>query len=167
MHTTEITSVDRRAPGRRVILTLCGLLATMTGCSDVPPVVFVPGSTFRESLFVASESGLRASVAVGEPLILHAERISGPWRQISRDSLPAGACWLRSAPPEYEPNVAANVRWEVAPDGSATFNVSPRDDGTRDVRFSEPGQYRVMATSASACGDPYSGDTILVVVTPR
>lgn len=131
----------------------------------MPDVVFVPGATYRESLFVSSDRGLRVRAAEGETILLHAERISGPWRPMSSDSVPRDGCWLAQVPQEYEPEVATEVRWQALPPGAATFNLAPRDDGARDVRFSAPGEYRVVATSASPCGGSYSGDTIFVLVT--
>ena len=103
-------------------------------------------------------------IGVNEPLTLHARRTSGPWVQKSRVDVQDEGCWWRSAPPEVEHEVAANVRWLVNPDSIASFNVRFRPDHTREVRFSKPGVYRLTARSSATCNIPGSADSIVVRV---
>ena len=95
---------------RSVACTAVAVGTCLSGaCSDMPSPVFVPGTGYRESLFVTSEQGVRAQVAVGQPLLLHAERLSGPWRLSPRDSVAEDGCWLPSAPLEHEIEVRMSV----------------------------------------------------------
>jgi hypothetical protein len=74
---------------------------------------------------------------------------------------------LAGAPPDIEPEVAGNLRWLVEPPGLATFNVELRLDQTREVRFSEPGVYRLSAESSVWCTEPYGGNTLTVEVVAK
>ena len=136
-------------------------------CSQDPSEVFVPGPSFSQSVQLSTAQGERATVRVEEPLILHAQRISGPWVEVARDSLAPDACWLVSPPPELEDEVAGNLRWLVEPPGSVTFNVELRLDFTREVRFSKPGIYQLSAQSSAWCKKPHSGNTVTVEVVGR
>jgi hypothetical protein len=147
-------------PGRRLALTL--LLAA--ACSQEPAHVFVPGASFRQSIRLWTDQGERATVGVGDALVLHAQRSSGPWIATERAALSADACWLVAPPEDPEPEVAGNLRWIVEPPGAATFNVDLRLDQTREVRFSKPGVYHVSARSSVWCSDPYGGNTLTVTV---
>ncbi len=131
---------------------------------EAKTTVYVPGPSYTESLTISSERGLRATVAPGQQLTLHASRRTGPWVAISRDSLDADACWLVSAPPPHEPEVADNVHWFVDPKGTATFNLGMRADRTRQVEFDAPGLYRVTAESGSRCFERFAADTLVVEV---
>lgn len=145
-----------------IAVLLCLLIPACLPQAD--KTVYVPGPSYSESLSVTSEQGVRATLAPDEQLTLHAERRTGPWVAISRDSLDADACWLVSAPPPHEPEVADNVRWLVDPEGDATFNLGLRADRTRQVHFDNPGVYRITAQSASRCFDEFGADTLFVEV---
>jgi hypothetical protein len=133
-------------------------------CSQEPSDVFVPGPSFSQSIHLSTAQGERATVRVEQPLVLHAQRNSGPWVAVKRGSLSPDSCWLASPPPDLEPEVAGNLRWLVEPPGAATFNVGLRLDYTREVRFSEPGIYQLSAQSSAWCTEPYSGNTLTVEV---
>ena len=134
-------------------------------CWHEPSEVFVPGPTFSQSIRLSTAQGDHAIVGVGQPLALHAQRRSGPWVLAQRASLPPDSCWLVSAPPEIEPEVAGSLRWLVEPPGAATFNVELRLDQTREVRFSETGVYHLSAQSSAWCTEPYGGNTLTIEVT--
>jgi len=136
----------------------------VTACSQEPSEVFVPGGSFSQSIQLSTAQGDHATVHVDEPLILHAQRTSGPWVGAHRASLPPNACWLVSPPSSIEPEVAGNLRWFVEPPGPATFNVQLRLDRTREVRFSKPGVYHLSAQSSVWCAEPYTGNTLTVEV---
>ena len=133
-------------------------------CSREPSEVFVPGPSFSQSIRLSTAQGERATVRVEQPLILHAQRTSGPWIAAERASLPPDACWLVSPPADTEPEVAGNLRWLVEPPDSATFNVQLRLDQTREVRFSRPGVYQLSAQSSAWCTQPYDGNNLTVSV---
>jgi hypothetical protein len=136
----------------------------VVACSYEPSEVFVPGPGFSQSIRLSTAQGERGIVEVGQPIVLHAQRRSGPWVVAERASLPPDACWLVSAPPELETEVAGSLRWFVEPPGAATFNLELRLDQTRDVRFSAPGTYHLSARSSAWCTEPYGGNTLTVEV---
>jgi hypothetical protein len=151
------------------VLKHCVLLFVLSlvfavACSQEPSEVFVPGPSFSQSIRLATEHGERATVRVEQPLVLHAQRSSGPWVAVARASLPPDACWLVSPPAELEVEVAGNLRWLVEPPGAASFNVELRLDFTREVRFSRPGSYQLSADSQAWCRQPFSDNTLTVEV---
>jgi hypothetical protein len=149
------------------IFSTIAALHLLAACTAEPSEVFIPGPAFQQSIRLSTAQGERGTVAAGEPLVLLAERRTGPWVAAARSSLAAGACWLAAAPPQIEPEVADNVRWFVEPEGSASFNVEYRSDRTRQVRFSRAGSYRLTAQSAASCAPPFSGNTLRVEVVVR
>ncbi|MGD2084006.1 MAG: hypothetical protein PVF91_13670 [Chromatiales bacterium] len=93
-----------------------------------------------------------AEVAVGEPLVLSAERLNyGDWQAVERKTLDDGQCWLRRPPPDREPAVADNLTWEVHPPGAHRFDLRFRADHTRRVVFSEPGVFTLESSSNVWC----------------
>lgn len=92
-----------------------------------------------------------------------AERRTGLWRAISRDSANLDECWWGGPPPEREPEVAANVRWHVQPSDSVTFNLPMPPDFDRTVRFARPGVYLLWAES-HGCPTKLFSDTLTVRV---
>jgi hypothetical protein len=134
-------------------------------CSGDPPVVFVAGEGFRETISISTGAGMAPVIGVNESLTLHAHRAAGPWAAIPRDELQGEQCWWGAVPPEVEPEVADNVRWLVQPDSAAArFNIRYRTDRTREVRFSEPGVYSLTAQSNVSCSAPASVDTLVIRV---
>jgi hypothetical protein len=108
---------------------------------------------FRHEIIVTTEQGDRASVAVGEPLRLHATRRSGPWIERPGSAAPEDGCWTEIARSE-EPEVAALVTWHTEPAGFSALGirtVASGEDRTRTIRFSKAGEYRLSATSAVTC----------------
>jgi hypothetical protein len=138
--------------------------ALAVACSPEPSEVFVPGPSFQQSIRLSTAQGENATVRVAQPLVLHAQRSSGPWIKVKRDSLAPDSCWLTSPPADLDAEVAGNLRWVVDPPEGATFNTDLRLDQTREVRFSEPGRYRLSAHSSVWCTEPYAGNTLSVEV---
>jgi len=142
-----------------------GLLLLVCGaCSHEPERVFVPAAPFHHEIEVQTAQGLGATVRVGEPLVLHARRMTGPWKEVHRGTLPSDACWVTGPPEDEEPEVADNVHWMVDPDGYATFNLGLRGDPTRTVHFTRPGQYQLRAVSKTFCSPPSSSTDLTVLV---
>src|SRR6478672_5332943 len=102
--------------------------------SEPPVFVYVPASTFQQTVVVRAAIDI---VQVGEPVVLAAEQQAGPFVRVPFDSLAEEICWWERQPPEYEPEVSSNLRWEVQPAGNARFNVEPREDHARTVIFSQ------------------------------
>lgn len=165
---TRILSPTSCILARRYALLLASaLVVSLPGCGgDSDRVVYVPGSAFQEALFIAAQRGPVIRAGVGEPVILSAQRRSGPWRAVRAAEVPEGGCFLESPPLELEVEVADNITWTVTPEGAATFNTGIRDDRRRVVTFDAPGSYRVTATSASWCGEPFGADTLEVEIRP-
>ncbi len=156
--------MNRRFPSRPGPLAWM-LVAALPGCvGGDDAVVYVPGTTFREELHVGADRGPVIRAEVGEPIVLSAQRRSGPWRAVRASEVPEGTCSLASPPLELEAEVADNITWSVIPEGLATFNTGIREDRTRVVVFEEPGSYRLTAESASWCGEPFGGDTLEVEI---
>jgi hypothetical protein len=143
-------------------------MAALVGCSPEPgpEQVFVPGATFSQEVRISSSQGDEPRVTVGQPLVLHAVRKSGPWVPAQRKALAADACWV-AQPPGEEAEVSDNLRWIAEPDEAATFNVVYRQDHTREVRFSAPGTYRLRASSSLWCRPGPESNAITVSVAPR
>lgn len=141
------------------------LALALAGCGGgEEAVVYVPGSTFLEALYIGADRGPVVRAQVGEPILLSAQRRSGPWRAVLASEVPEGGCSLASPPVQLEAEVADNITWTVLPDGSAAFNTGIREDRKRVVTFDTPGSYRLTASSASWCGEPFGSDTLEVEI---
>ena len=145
-------------------LALASVVLAAWSCSEKPSVAYVPGPSFSQSVQITTAQGDQPRIAVGEALVLHASRRSGPWVAVAAQSLTAGACSVPSPPPATESEVAGNVRW-MTDTTAAHFNVDYRDDLTRTVRFTRPGTFTLVARSHSLCGPQYESNVISVDVT--
>jgi hypothetical protein len=151
-------------PPARLLRLLCPL--TALACTEpIPREVYVPAPDYQQSLAVQAVPGAEAPQRSGTPITLHAQRRTGPWRLVARDSAVLTDCWWRRPPPADEPEVAANVTWRVAPADSVRFNLPRPPNWEREVRFGRPGQYRLWAVSAG-CHTPIVSDTILLEILP-
>ncbi len=145
-----------------------GVLLSVAACGpSKPDVVWVPGEGFGAVLSISADLPDGRPLGVGEELVLHATRSSGPWQEVLSDTLADDACWLVHPPAPVETEVQATVRWMVDPAGDAAFNL-PRlhDLFSRSVTFSKAGAYRLWAADTIWCGDPVRSETIVVVVGP-
>lgn len=135
---------------RRSLLPVLGIpLAFAWGCKQQAPLVYVLESPQEVTLKV-SASAVR--VPRGETVVLHAERRAvGKWKQIPRDQLTPGQCWLYRPPPEFEPEVADSVEWEIIPDRGIQLDPTFRMDHTRVALVAVPGKYTLTAYSAVTC----------------
>jgi hypothetical protein len=124
----------------------------------------VPDEGFTTTVRIAADVP-PGSLRVGEALVLHATRRSGPWRQVEAASLPDEACRVAAPPPELELEVQSNVHWLVEPPGGAVFNL-PRgpDLHLRTVSFSAPGRYLLRARSHAWCGEPVLSEALEIAV---
>jgi hypothetical protein len=132
---------------RFLVLAAIGLAAA---CESAPTRVYVPDGPSEVTLIIGAST---RDVAVGQPVVLHAERFSrGRWTQVDRATLADGQCWMAQPPPARELEVADNVHWRVTPQVPARFNTAFRSDHTREVTFSRAGTYTVEASTAVWCG---------------
>lgn len=136
----------------------------MSACDNEPELVYVPVAVPEVELSVRASV---AEVAVGEPVVLHAQRrYKAHWRQVRRSSLPPEQCWVAQPPPEREAEVADNLSWKVSVPSAARFNTDLRRDRTREVVFSQAGAFVLQATSAVWCGVPTGtqGNALAIMV---
>jgi hypothetical protein len=149
---------------RRVVgIGIAALLGALA-CSAEPAVLFVAGGGFAEVIEATTDGGGSPVLRVGEALVLRARRSAGPWRAIDPATLGEGVCAWGEEPPSVEPEVADNLRWIATPAEPATFNVTYRQDHTREVRFSAPGEYVLVGQSDVDCDGIDAVDSLRVVV---
>lgn len=124
-------------------------LALTAGCKGQEPLVYVLASEQQVTL---TSSASASRVQRGEQVVLRVQRRAvGQWKQIPRDQLMPGQCWLYRPPPEHEPEVADSVEWEVIPDRGVQFDPTFRMDHTRVAMLVVPGTYKLTPYSAVAC----------------
>jgi hypothetical protein len=129
------------------ILLMTAQLVVIAGCEQRAPMVYVLESPQSIEL-TASASPL--SVRQGETVVLRVERrTSGKWKQIPRDELKAGQCWVYRPPAESE--VADNVQWEVVPEDAVQFNAEYRMDHTKAATMMAKGTITLTPRSAVKC----------------
>ena len=121
----------------------------ISGCEQKQPMVYVLEGP-QEVTLTASASA--TTVKVGEPVVLHAQRRSvGKWKQIPRDQLTPGQCWLYTAPPELEQEVAASIDWEVLPNSAVRFDNAVRMDQTRVATMLVRGRVTLRPLTTVRC----------------
>lgn len=130
-------------------LPLLTLLAAAAGCEQRQPLVYVLESPQSITL-TASASPSR--VQKGETVALHVERRTrASWKQIPRDELQPGQCWVYRPPPESEPEVADDVQWRVAPENAVRFHTEYRMDHTRLATMMVKGTIELTPFSEVQC----------------
>jgi len=103
--------------------------AVIAGCKQQSPMVYVLDGP-QDVTLTASASATQ--VKAGETIVLHAERrVVGKWKQIPRDQLTPGQCWVYTPPPEMEEEVADNVDWDMEPENAIRLDNTFRMDHTR------------------------------------
>jgi hypothetical protein len=149
------------------------LAVALAGCAcspadrgeKAPDFVYLRTDSVSVTVTVSSDE----QVQVGTWLPLRATRTTtGEWRRVQYREVPAGTAWLGYVPPEREDEVAANLRWYVEPRDGAVFDAwapRPVPIEQRAVKFSQPGVYRLWATSHAPL-DAVS-NTLEVSVLPR
>ena len=141
---------------------LVGLLLAACGGDDT--VVYVPGTGFVEALRVTTARGGRASVGVGQPVEIHAQRRSGPWVAVAAGDVEEGQCTSPTLPNQLEAEVADDVTWLIEPEGHATLRPAEEGRGSLEILFDSVGTYRLTAESPSPCGEPLRSGTLVVEV---
>lgn len=125
------------------------MIAFASGCEQQSPMVYVLESPQEVKLTASASS---TAVKQGETVVLRVERRAvGKWKQIPRDQLTPGQCWLYTPPPELEPEVADNVQWEVVPDNAVEFDTTFRMDHTRRAVMKTTGRIRLTPLSPVRC----------------
>lgn len=121
----------------------------VSGCEQQQPMVYVLEGP-QDVTLTASASA--TTVNVGETVVLHAQRRAvGKWKQIPRDQLTPGQCWLYTAPPEFEEEVAASIDWEVLPENAVRFDNAVRMDQTRIATMIVRGRVTLRPLTTVRC----------------
>ena len=124
-------------------------LMLVSGCEQKQPMVYVLEGP-QDVTLTASASA--TTVKVGETVVLHAKRRAvGKWKQIPRDQLTPGQCWLYTAPPETEEEVAGSIDWEVLPNSAVRFDNAVRMDQTRAATMLVRGRVTLRPLTTVRC----------------
>jgi hypothetical protein len=141
-----LSSATRATPPFLLVFALAAMLA---GCEQRAPLVYVLESPQSITL---RPSASRLSVRQGEAVVLHVERrTSGRWKQVARDQLGAGQCWVYRPPAEVDNEAADQVHWKVAPEHAVRFNTEYRMDHTRIATMMVKGAINLTPISAPVC----------------
>lgn len=131
------------------MLLIGALLAVVAGCEQRAPLVYVLESPQSITL---TPSASPLGVRQGETMVLRVERrTSGRWKQVPRDELNAGQCWVYRPPAESKDEVADNVHWEVVPENAVRFNTEYRMDHTQIATMLVKGTIKLTPISAVKC----------------
>jgi hypothetical protein len=124
-------------------------LALTAGCKGQQPLVYVLASKQEVSLHASASP---TKVQKGEQIVLHVRRRSvGQWKQIPRDQLTPGQCWLYVPPPEVEAEMADKVEWEIIPDRGLQLDPTFQMDHTRIAVAAFSGTYKLTPYSSVTC----------------
>jgi hypothetical protein len=133
----------------RSALIIVLVAAFATGCKQQSPMVYVLDGKQDVTLTVTASA---TEVKAGDIVTLHAKRRAvGKWKQIPRDQLTQGQCWLYTPPPQLEEEVADNLEWEVHPENAVQFDATYRMDHTRPVTMLIRGRVTLRALTAVRC----------------
>ena len=149
----------------RSALAIVLVSAIASGCKQQSPMVYVLDGPQDVTLKVSASA---TEVKVGETIVLHAQRRAvGKWKQIPRDQLTQGQCWLYTPPPELEEEVADNLEWVVQPENAVRFDTTFRMDHTRPVTMLIQGRVTLRPLTAVRCEKDRveEGDPIRIEVT--
>lgn len=155
-----------RQVARLVALGGAVLAAGCPARDEIPDRVYVPAAEYAQSLAIATLGDSAQPVHAGAWVTLTAQRRTGPWRLVPRDSANLEQCWWRRPPEASEAEVAANVTWRAMPADGVTFDSPAPPEMKRRVRFARAGRYTLTAVSHGCPHALASRDTIRVVVTP-
>jgi hypothetical protein len=132
-----------------LLIPLCAAVMLISGCEQKQPMVYVLEGP-QDVTLTASASA--TTVKVGETVVLHAQRRAvGKWKQIPRDQLTPGQCWLYTAPPELEQEVAGSIDWEVLPNNAVRFDNAVRMDQTRVATMLVRGRVTLRPLTTVRC----------------
>lgn len=127
----------------------CAAFMFASGCEQQQPLVYVLEGPQQVTL---TASASPTTVKVGEPVVLHAQRRTvGNWKQIPRDQLTPGQCWLYTKPPELEEEVAGSIDWEVQPENAVRFDNAVRMDQTRIATMMVRGRVTLRPLTTVRC----------------
>ena len=124
-------------------------VAVVAGCKQRAPSVYVLEAPQSVEL-IASASA--SEVKQGETVVLHVERrTTGKWKQVARDQLTPGQCWVYRPPVEVEAEVANSVQWEVLPENAVRLHAEFQMDQTRVATMAAKGTITLTPISPVKC----------------
>lgn len=141
-----------------------GLVVT-AGCKAQEPMVYVLAAEQQVTLTPTIST---TKVQTGEQIVLSVQRRAvGEWKQIPRNQLTPGQCWLYTPPPEEDQEAADSVEWEIIPDRGLQLDPVFRMDHTRLAVASFAGTYKLTPYSPVKCEKDrvVQGPTIVIEVT--
>jgi hypothetical protein len=144
---------------------LPAVLAAVSGCDQRGPTVYVLESPQEVELTATASP---ATVQQGQTVVLHVQqRTVGKWKQISRDELAPGQCWVYRPPTEVEPEVAHSVQWEVIPENAVEFHREMQMDQSRVATMMVKGTIKLTPITKVKCEEGRSvyGSTLEIEVT--
>ena len=150
---------EMRLPILAAPLLALAIAACDSGGGYIP---YVPGPGFTQLLEVSLELPDSAPVKVGEWVTMHATRESGPW--VLQDSTMTEEPRCEEISPIIEEwEAAGKVEWRVEPEGRVNYSVPGPPNFDRQIRFNQPGRYRVWAVS-DGCGAEFESNRVEVTV---
>ena len=130
-------------------MTSFAMLALVAGCEQRSPAVYVLESP---QTVVLTASASASTVKQGDTVVLRvARRTVGNWKQIPRDQLRPGQCWVYQRPREDEPEVAQSVQWDVTPENSVRFHQDYQLDQTRVATMMVKGKITLTPVATVKC----------------
>ena len=132
-----------------VVIVILGLLLFAVYRHTPANSVWIPGDRFS----IEMDCEIPETAIVGEWITLDANRKSGPWKLVPKSELSLGEIGWSTEPDPVEHHVASSLSWDVEPN-SARFSVPTLDTVDfhmkyRQVKFLEPGTYRIRGTTAT------------------
>jgi hypothetical protein len=131
-------------------LLICALLVVSAGCGEQRgPSVYV---LEEPQSVVLRPSASASTVKQGETVVLRVARQTfGKWKQIPRDELTPGQCWVYRPPQETEPEVAHSIQWQVEPERAVEFHTDYQLDQTRVATMMTKGKITLTPVSPVKC----------------
>lgn len=121
----------------------------LAACEQRGPTVYVLESPQSVTLVPSASA---SNIEQGAAVVLQVERRTmGKWKQIPRDELQRGQCWVYRPPAESEAEVADKVQWEIVPEDAVRFNAEYRLDHTRIATPLVKGKVTLTPLSPVTC----------------
>jgi len=131
------------------LLVTAAPLVALAACAPKAALVYVLESPQTVTL---SPSASASNVQRGETVTLHVERrTTGKWKQIPRDQLSPGQCWVYRPPEALEAEVADTVAWETVPENAIRFSAEVRMDHAKIATMVVKGSIKLTPIATIKC----------------
>lgn len=133
----------------RPVLVAAILSSALAGCAPKAAMVYVLEPPQTVTL---TPSASAVNVKQGETITLHVKRqTTGKWKQIPRNQLAPGQCWLYVPPEQAEAEVADSVAWDIVPENAIQFTRAVRMDHARIAVVVYKGTIKLTPVSGVKC----------------